>query len=99
MNPLPTQDYIDCLIRDGIDPRRLPVAGPSPARKAESIQVATVEPKVPNRPPKAQGSQIPAKPRRVTSPRPAARRSSAPFPVPILVMVVILIILLALVGK
>ena len=99
MQPLPTQDDIDCLIRDGIDPRRLPVAGNSPIRKAAPIQAAMVEPKEPARPPKAQGSQIPSKPRRVSSPRPAARSSSAPFPVQIVVLVVILIILLALVGK
>lgn len=99
MRSLPTQDQLDCLIGDGIDAGLLPIAGPSPIRKIATVQVEAEKPKTPLPQPKKHSRPVASKPRRISTPSPVVRSSSAPFPVPVLVLVVVLIGLLALLSK
>lgn len=98
MRSLPTQDQIDCLKKEGIDVKRLPVAGLAPIIKPAPSPVT---------------GDIPAKPPDKSKPRQAQKSSAPPpvyipdppphsmpdFPMPLVILVLVIVFLLAAMSK
>lgn len=98
MRSLPTQDQIDCLIADGIDAKRLPAAGSSPAGET-AVPPPTVPPQ--NATPALADPKpdpIPGTPPMYYTPH-SSTGSRPGFPVALVVLVVVLIILIATMHK
>jgi len=98
MRSLPTQSQIDCLIADGIDPKRLPTAGPAVIVQAvvpgNVKQTARVEPAAALKQP-AQRTPARSQPSAPASPT----TDKSEFPLALVILVVVIVFLIATMSK
>ncbi|MEI8120480.1 MAG: hypothetical protein WCI20_00400 [bacterium] len=99
MRSLPTKDQIDCLTAEGIDAKRLPMAGPSSAQKPSLVKVTTVKSdtapvKINITPEKGSSNPPPV----YTPPAPLAR-GMPDIPVPLAILLLVIVLIMIVMGN